>query len=180
MTSLSERFRVFWRNLTWSNHYSNLIKILFQHNFFPGYDVATIFAHAMSAELSFHGQKVLQIKSQEFGWEQNYISIEVKLRQKFLSERVPYNEKTQGSAAIWKMCHVQHNLICTITRYSAFGHKTNQWHFPLKSLSYSSSSGTHVTHDFSITIKIRWIFRFVLIQIWIKGLLQNFAHDTTA
>ena len=43
-----------------------------------------------------------------------------------------------------------------------------------------SSSGTHFTNDFSITIQMWWKFHFALIQILIHGSLQNLAHGTTA
>ena len=40
--------------------------------------------------------------------------------------------------------------------------------------------GGRFTNDFSIAIKIRWIFRFTLISILIQWSLQNFVHGTTA
>ena len=46
---------------------------------------------------------------------------------------------------------------------------------------YSQSQpGAHFTNVFSISIQIRWKFRFILTSILIKWSLQNFVHGTTA
>ena len=43
----------------------------------------------------------------------------------------------------------------------------------------ASNPAALFTNDFSIVIRIRWIFYSAIIQVVIKWSLQNFAHDTT-
>ena len=50
---------------------------------------------------------------------------------------------------------------------------------PLVDFTSVHSSGAHFKNDFSILIQIRWKFHSALIQVIVKWMLWNFAHDMT-